>query len=61
MGPYGSQNYKTLLLLQIIPKFTQTSPECLSPVSSQTTQSYISDFFGNFDIFNFNDFFFVFP
>ncbi len=27
MGPYGSQNCKTLLLPQITPKFSETSPE----------------------------------
>ncbi len=36
MGPYGSQNCKTLLLPQITPQFSQTSPEFLSLLSSQS-------------------------
>ncbi len=36
MGPYGSQNCKTLLLPQIATKSFQTFPEFLSSVSSQS-------------------------
>ena len=56
IGPYGRQNFKTLLLLQKAARSFQTFPE----VSSQRfSQNYIWDFW-NFGNWNFNDFFFVF-
>ena len=50
MGPYGSKNFKTLLLLQIAAECFQTSPEFYS-------QKYVWDFW-NYKNWNFNDFFF---
>ncbi len=41
MGPYGSQNFKTLLLLQIAAESFQTFPEFSSEWSSQ---NYVWDF-----------------
>ncbi len=41
MGPYGSENFKTLLLLQIAAESFQTFPEFSSQWSSQ---NYIWDF-----------------
>ncbi len=46
MGQYGSQNVKTLLLLQIASKHFQTSPKFSSEWSSQ-------NYFGTFKIFSF--------
>ena len=48
MGPYGSENFKTLpvLLLQIAAESFQTSPEFFSQWPSQ---NYVWDF-GNFEI-----------
>ncbi len=43
MGPNGSENFKTLLLLQITAKRFQTFPEISSQWSSQ-------NFFGTFEI-----------
>ncbi len=53
MGPYGSENLKTLLLLQIAAKSFQTFPE-FSPQWS--SQNYVWDFW-NFEFLIFNDFF----
>ena len=51
MGPYGSQDFKTLLLLQIAAESFQT----FSEFSSQwSTQNYVWDFW-NFENWNFND------
>ncbi len=44
MGPYGSNNFKTLLLLQIAAESFQTFPEISSEWSSQKLM------FGIFDI-----------
>ena len=41
MGRYGSEDFKTLLLLQIATKTIQTSPDFFSQWSSQ---NYIWDF-----------------
>ncbi len=41
MGPYGSENFQTLLLLQIAAENFQTFPECSSQWSSQ---NYVWDF-----------------
>ncbi len=51
MGPYGSQNCKTLLLPQIAPEFCENSPEFLF----HTKVTFLD--FWNFEILNFNDFF----
>ncbi len=40
MGPYGSENFKTLLLLQIAAKRFQTCPEFSSQRSSQKYIGY---------------------
>ncbi len=53
MGPYGSKNFKTLLLLQITAESFQTFPEFSSQWSSQ---NYIWDFW-NFENWNFNEFY----
>ncbi len=45
MGPYGSENFKTLLLLQLVAESFQTSPEFSSQWFSQ---NYIWDFW-NFE------------
>ncbi len=52
MGPYGSQNFKTLLL-QFTAESFQTFPGFSSKLSSQ---NYAWDFW-NFEHWNFNDFF----
>ena len=57
MGPYRSENFKTLLLLQITAKSFQASPE----FSSHYPGSPHKTAFGIFEIFKFpifNDFFF---
>ncbi len=54
MGPYGSENFKTLLLLQIVAKSFQTFPEFSYQWSSQ---NYFWDFW-NFENWNFNNIFF---
>ncbi len=54
MGPNGSENFKTLLLLQIAAKSFETCPEFSSQWSSQ---NYVWDFW-NFEFAIFNDFFF---
>ncbi len=41
MGPYGSEKFKTLLLLQIVGESFQTFPEFSSQWSSQ---NYVWDF-----------------
>ncbi len=46
MGPNGSENFKTLLLLQIAAKSFETCPEVSSQWSSQIT-------FGIFEILSF--------
>ncbi len=52
MEPNGSENFKTLLLLQIAAKSFETCPEFSSQWSSQ---SYVWDFW-NFENWNFNKF-----
>ncbi len=54
MGPYGSENFKTLLLLQIAAESFQTLPEFSSQWSSK---NYFWDFL-NFYFAIFNYFFF---
>ncbi len=51
MGPNGSENFKTLLHLQIAAKRFETCPEFSSQWSSQTTWD-----FWNFEFSIFNDF-----
>ncbi len=53
IGPNGSENFKTLLLLQIAAKSFETCPEFSSQWSSQ---KYVRDFW-NFEVLIFNDFF----
>ncbi len=53
MGPNGSENFKKLLLLQIVAESFQTCPEFSSQWSSQ---NYVWNFW-NFEIPTFNDFF----
>ncbi len=53
MGPYGSENFKMLLLLQIADKSFQTFPEFSSQWSSQ---NHVWDFW-NFENWNFNKFY----
>ncbi len=53
MGPNGSENFKTLLLLQIATKSFETCPEFSFQWSSQ---NYIWDFW-NFEFPIFNNFF----
>ena len=54
LQPYGSENFKTLLLLQIADKNFQTCPEVSSEWSSQ---HYVWDFW-QFEFPIFNDFVF---
>ncbi len=54
MGPYGSENFKTLILLQIKAKSLQTGPEFSSHWASE---NYVWDFW-NFQFPIFNDLFF---
>ncbi len=52
MGPYGSENFKTPLLLQIAAKTFQTCD-----THEFSWQNYVGDFW-NFEFPIFNDFFF---
>ncbi len=52
MGPYGSEHYKTILLLQIAAERFQTSPDFYSQWSSQ---NYFGDFW-TFENSNFHEF-----
>ncbi len=54
MRPYGNQNFKMLVLPQIAPKFSETSPEFFSPIF---LQSY---FFGFLRFWILTGFVFVF-
>ncbi len=50
MGPYGCENFKTLLLLQITTKSFQTCPEFYS---QRPSESYVGDFLNfKFPIFH---------
>ncbi len=53
MGPYGSKNFKTLLLLQIAAQSFETCPEFSSQWS---LQNYFWDFW-NFEFQIFNEYF----